>query len=173
MKAVFIDRDGVINKKLNHDYVKEWDEFEFLPGAREGVQLMKDSGFITVVVTNQRCIARGVSTIEKLTEIHARMMGEFLRSGGSIDAVYFCPHDVHEGCACRKPEPGMVLKAVKDFESRGVAIDVENSFFVGDEEKDMLAGKAAGLRTIKIGEGHPLADEQAGSLFDAARLICS
>jgi len=173
VNAVFLDRDGVINKKLRKDYVKDWSEFKFLPGARKGVQLLKDSGFITVVVTNQRCIAKGVATLDKLTEIHTRMISEIVRSGGSIDALYFCPHDIDEGCGCRKPAPGMFTKAFRDFASRGIKIDAEGSYFIGDEDKDMLAGKAAGLRTIKIGEGHPMADRQARSLLQAARLICT
>lgn len=178
VKAVFLDRDGVINRKLKGDYVKDWSEFAFLPGARKGVQLLKKSGFITVVVTNQRCISKGVATLDKLTEIHTRMISEIVRSGGSIDALYFCPHGIDEGCGCRKPAPGMVAKAFRDFEARGIRIDAGESYLIGDEDKDMLAGKAAGLRTIRIGAGrkgpvHPMADRQAKSLLQAARLICS
>ncbi len=172
-KAVFMERDGIINRKLRGDCVKDWSEFSFLPGARKGMQLLKDAGFITVVVTNQRCISKGVASLEKLTEIHTRMISEIARSGGSVDAVYFCPHGVDEGCGCRKPAPGMVTKALRDFMSRGIGIDVKGSYFIGGGDRDMLAGKAAGLRTVKIGEGHPMADRRANSLLQAARLICS
>lgn len=170
-KAVFLDRDGVINRKLEKDFVKEWREFRFIRGAKKGVRLLKESGFLVVVLTNQRCISKGSGTLDKLAEIHARMTGEIILRGGNIDALYFCPHGVDEGCDCRKPRPGMVLKAVRDFKSRGVSIDLGGSFLVGDEEKDMIAGRRAGLRTVKIGEPHRLADGHAGNLLEAARLI--
>lgn len=171
-RAVFLDRDGVINRKLQKDYVKDWREFRFIRGAKKGVRLLKESGFLVVVLTNQRCISKGVATLDKLAEIHARMTGEIILRGGSIDALYFCPHGVDEGCVCRKPMPGMVFKAVRDFRNRGLAIDLKSSFLVGDEEKDMLAGRRAGVRTVKIGEAHRLADGRAESLLQAARLIC-
>ncbi|MBW7957644.1 MAG: HAD family hydrolase [Deltaproteobacteria bacterium] len=170
-RAVFLDRDGVINKKLRNDFVKDWREFKFIRGARKGVRLLKESGFLVVVLTNQRCISKGAGTLDKLAEIHARMAGEIIRGGGSIDAFYFCPHGIDEGCACRKPRPGMIFKAVRDFQSRGVSIDLERSFFVGDEEKDVIAGHRAGLKTVKIGDAHHLADRHAGNLLEAARLI--
>lgn len=170
-RAVFLDRDGVINSKLKKDFVKDWREFKFIRGARKGVRLLKETGFLVIVLTNQRCISKGSGTLDKLAEIHARMAGEIIRGGGCIDALYFCPHGADEGCACRKPRPGMVFKALRDFESRGLSIDLERSFLVGDEEKDMVAGRRAGLKTVKIGEAHRLADGHARNLLEAARLI--
>ena len=149
--AVFLDRDGVINKKMPEgDYVKEWREFHFLPGVFDALMWLKNAGYIITIVTNQRCIERGIITENKLQDIHAEMTGYLEKMGILIDGIYVCPHDDTDNCDCRKPKPGMIIKAIKDFEKKGIKIDIGNSFMIGDSENDMLAGKAVGLNTIRI-----------------------
>ncbi|MDI6752564.1 MAG: HAD family hydrolase [bacterium] len=170
--AIFLDRDGVINKKMPEGkYVEEWSEFYFLPGVFEAFRVLKESDFLIIIVTNQRCIARGIITEEKLNEIHENMINEIKKQGGNIDAIYFCPHDISDDCSCRKPKPGMLLKAMDDFKSKGIEIDVKNSYMIGDSEKDILAGKQVSLKTIKIGEYSMTADMTKRDFREAAKAI--
>jgi histidinol-phosphate phosphatase family protein len=145
-KAVFLDRDGVINKRpKEHDYVKSWEEFEFLPGVAETIsRLNKD--FLVVVVSNQRGISRGLMTSENLEEINLRMKSELGKKSARIDKIYFCPHGPQDNCNCRKPKPGMILKAAKDLN-----IDLNNSYIIGDSLEDIEAGKLSGCKTIFLG----------------------
>lgn len=142
-RAVFLDRDGVINKKAKeHDYIKNWGEFEFLPDVGKTIRkLNKD--FLIVVITNQRGIGRGVMSFEGLEEIHRKMKAGLNRQKAKIDKIYFCPHKLDENCECRKPNPGLILKA-----SRDLNINLKNSFMVGDSIEDIEAGKKAGCKTI-------------------------
>jgi D-glycero-D-manno-heptose 1,7-bisphosphate phosphatase len=170
--AVFLDRDGVINKRmLEGDYVKNWSEFSFLPGVLKAVRMLKENGFLITVVTNQRCIARGIITEKGLKEIHERMLHEIRKYGGNIDAIYFCPHDVSDGCGCRKPKPGMILRAIKDFKDYGIEIDLEKSYVIGDSEKDIIPAKVVGLKAIKIGWYSPVADINKKNLLEAIKAI--
>ena len=157
--AIFLDRDGVINRKMpDGRYVEQWSEFLFLPDVLETFRILGETAFLVIVVTNQRCIGRGIITEERLREIHENMIEKIKKQGGNIDAIYFCPHDITDDCSCRKPKPGMLLAAKADFKSKGIEIDVENSYIIGDDEKDILAGRAMGLKTIKIGEYSMVAD---------------
>ncbi len=170
--AVFLDRDGVINKKMvEGDYVKEWSEFSFLPGVLKAIRILKENGFLIVVVTNQRCVAKGVVTENKLKEIHKIMLDEISKYGGNIDAIYFCPHDVLDGCSCRKPESGMILKAIKDFKDNDIEMDLERSYVIGDSEEDIIFGKTVGLKTIKIEKYSSVADITKKNLLEAVRAI--
>jgi D-glycero-D-manno-heptose 1,7-bisphosphate phosphatase len=144
-KVVFLDRDGVINRKIEDGYVTEWGEFEFLPGAKEAIEILKRKGFLIIVTTNQRGIAKGLMTEEDLRKIHKRMERELGEE--NIDAIYFCPHESDERCGCRKPQPGMFREAARKF-----PIDFQKSYIVGDSESDMEAGKTLKLRRIFIGE---------------------
>lgn len=169
---VFLDRDGVINRKMPEgDYVKDWGEFSFLPGVLKAIKMLKGNGFLIAVITNQRCVAKGIITEEELKEIHERMVNEIRRYGGDIDAVYFCPHDVSDGCGCRKPEPGMILRAIKDFRDCNMEVDLERSYVVGDSEKDILSAKALGIKSIKVGEYLPEADMNKRDLLEAVETI--
>ena len=180
IKTVFLDRDGVINRKPPEgDYVKSWKEFEFLPKAPEALRLLKEAGMRIIIVTNQRGIARGLMTERDLEEIHKRMLVELARLQASVDAIYYCPHE--EGvCDCRKPRVGLFRKAQQDFPD----IDFSSSAVIGDSLKDMEAGTQLGSLTILI------ADETAkekllketfakgiridvivSSLFEAAELL--
>lgn len=171
-RAVFLDRDGVMNRKMPEgEYVRAWEEFVFLPGVFEALELLKKRDLLVIIVTNQRCIARGILSEAELEGIHAGMLAAVRERSGDIDAIYHCPHSREEECGCRKPEPGMILRAVEDFAQRGVRIDIANSYLIGDSESDILAGKAAGLKTIRIGDSPGSAGFVAGSLREAVESI--
>lgn len=156
-KAVFIDRDGTINKYVG--FLRNIDDFELLPGVAEAIKKINASGYLAIVVTNQPVIARGEVSFEELEEIHNKMETFLGKEGAYLDSIYFCPHHPHKGyegerpelkidCDCRKPKPGMLLKAAEGFN-----IDLEMSWMVGDGECDVIAGKNAGCKTCLIGEG--------------------
>ncbi len=164
-RAVFLDRDGVINEKLPHDcYVKTAGQFRFLPGAKEALGILSELGFLLVVVTNQRGIARGLMTEQDLKSVHRFMLRELEKSGVTVAGVYTCPHDEFEACSCRKPEPGMIMAAIRELE-----IDPASSYMVGDSPSDVEAGKRAGTRTVRITEqGDNDADLVFSCLLDFA-----
>lgn len=153
-KAVFLDRDGTINKYKG--FMRDIDEFELIPGVAKAIKKINSSGYLCIVVTNQPVIARGEVTYEQLDEIHNKMETLLGLEGAYIDGLYYCPHHPHKGyegeipelkieCDCRKPKPGMLLNAAKDFN-----IDLSRSYMVGDGENDIKAGNAAGCKTILI-----------------------
>lgn len=147
-KVVFLDRDGVINRKLESDYIKRWDEFRFVNGAIDACKLLTQKGYEIIVVTNQAGIAKGFMNKADLDDIHANMQEELGRHGVKIKAIYHCPHHEEDNCECRKPQPGMLLQAAKDHN-----INLAKAVFIGDRETDEQAGKAAGCKTIRIEEG--------------------
>jgi D-glycero-D-manno-heptose 1,7-bisphosphate phosphatase len=145
--AIFLDRDGVINVNRT-DHVKSWDEFEFLPGALESIRRLTRTGLPIFVITNQAVVNRKMLSAEALENIHGRMIAEISKAGGHITKVYYCPHDTHEKCTCRKPEPGMLLQAAREFD-----LDLNESFLIGDAWTDIEAGLAAGTRSILVMTG--------------------
>lgn len=153
-KAIFLDRDGTINKYVG--FLRNEEEFELLPGVADAVKKINESGYLTIVVTNQPVIARGEVTFEGLETIHNKMETLLGKEGAYLDAIYFCPHHPHSGyegeikelkidCDCRKPKPGMLLKAAQDLN-----IDLRQSYMVGDGENDIKAGKAAECKTVLL-----------------------
>ena len=153
-KAVFLDRDGTINKYVG--FLRKIDQFELLPGVADAIRKINASGYLCIVVTNQPVIARGEVTVPELEEIHRKMETLLGLEGAYLDGLYYCPHHPHKGyageapelkieCSCRKPKPGMLLKAAEDFN-----IDLGKSWMVGDGENDILAGRNAGCRTALI-----------------------
>ena len=167
--AVFVDRDGVINRRLPGDYVRTWGQFQFLPGARAGLRALREAGHLLIVITNQRGIGRGLMSEADLADVHRRMQAELVRAGAGVDAILHCPHEVSEGCRCRKPRPGLLSRALERF-----AIDLERSWVVGDSLSDLEAGRAVGVRGILVvprGGQHPPGVPTAGSLLAAARAI--
>lgn len=167
-RAVFLDRDGVINRKPREgEYVTGWDDFHFLPDIELSITLLRQAGFRIIVVTNQRCVAKGLISGADLEEMHMRMCSVLARKGAAIDAVYYCPHELEDGCACRKPAPGMLVKA-----SEVADIDLSSSWMVGDSEVDIEAGRRAGCKTVRIGasSGYP-SDVTAGTLLDGVGQI--
>jgi len=138
--AILLDRDGVLNRKpLRGHYVRSWDEFEWQPGASEALRLLKEAGYRVIVITNQAGVGRGLVKEEDLLSIHRRMAAEATRSGGRIDAVYYCPHHWKDNCECRKPRPGLLFEAQHTFN-----LDLTRTVFVGDDETDVQAADAAG-----------------------------
>ncbi|HAB88033.1 MAG TPA: D,D-heptose 1,7-bisphosphate phosphatase [Coprococcus sp.] len=153
-KAIFLDRDGVINNYVG--FLRNIDEFELLSGVTDAIRKINESGYLCIVITNQPVIARGEVTVAELNEIHNKMETLLGLEGCYVDAIYYCPHHPHKGykgeipdlkieCNCRKPKPGMLLKASRDFN-----IDLQSSWMVGDGVNDIKAGKNAGCRTVYI-----------------------
>jgi len=145
--AIFLDRDGVINQN-RADHVKSCEEFELIPGALEGIRSLTETGLPIFVITNQAAINRGLITVETLESIHKCMMDEISKAGGVITRVYHCPHDTDESCGCRKPAPGMLLRAAADY-----GIDLRQSFLVGDAWTDISAGLEVGAHSILVMTG--------------------
>jgi D-glycero-D-manno-heptose 1,7-bisphosphate phosphatase len=143
---VFLDRDGVINRLRKDDYVKCWEEFEFLPDAQEALRLLADAYLRVIVVTNQRGVALGLLSERELAAVHDRMLDEIEQSGGHVSAVYYCPHEIG-ACDCRKPDIGLFLEAQRDFSD----IDFSQSFVIGDSASDLAAGARLGCATVLIG----------------------
>lgn len=146
-KAIFLDRDGVINRHIG--FLRNTEEFELLQGVQEAIKLINKSGYLTIVVTNQPVIARGECTWDELQSIHDKMETELGKEGAFLDAIYICPHHKDKGfdgerpeykydCDCRKPKPGLLFQAAKDFN-----IDLSNSYMIGDSNSDIEAGRNA------------------------------
>lgn len=142
-RAVFLDRDGVINRLVMRKYVTSWERFEFLDGVIESIARLADAGFLIIIITNQSAINRGQMTAADLEKIHERMMTEIENGGGRVDAIYHCPHTPEENCPCRKPETGMFDRVNQDFE-----IDYPNSWFVGDFDSDREVAEKMNLKFI-------------------------
>lgn len=145
--TLFLDRDGVINKKLENDYVKSWKEFEFLPNVIEALKILRSIFGKLIIVTNQRCIGRGIITEKDLENIHFNMLNVLEKHGIKIDKIYHCPHDYEkEMCECRKPNPGMLYKAKIDFPE----IDFTKSIVVGDSFSDLDLGINANIMPVLL-----------------------
>ncbi len=158
-KVIFLDRDGIINKKPPPgEYVKSWNEFEFLPGAKRALRMLAEKGYAMYIVTNQAGIGRGMMTHRDLDEIHARLAAELEQEGVHLGGVYYCPHGWDEGCECRKPKSGMLYQAAREHD-----FDLTKTIFIGDDARDMEAGNGAGCLTF-------LTDETRGVLEIASEL---
>ena len=170
-RAVFIDRDGTINKYVG--FLTDIEDFELIDGVTDAIKKINSSGYLAIVVTNQPVVARGEVSFSELDQIHNKMETLLGKEGAYLDAIYYCPHHPHKGyegeveelkidCECRKPKPGMLLKAAGDFN-----IDLTRSWMIGDGENDIKAGNAAGCRTILIGDSNFGQDISAQNLYDA------
>jgi len=156
-RAAFLDRDGVLNlKRSDVYYVLTPDQLELLPGAATGLNLLAQAGFRLIVVTNQRAVALGDLTLDGLDAIHAKLRSELDRSGVALDAIYVCPHD-NDACNCRKPSPGLLLQALREFPD----VDPARSVLFGDSSSDLEAAARAGIPAVQIPVN--------GSLEEAAR----
>lgn len=151
-KVILLDRDGVINKKAAEgNYIRSWSAFEFLPGAIEAMRLLAQNGYDIYIVTNQRGIARGMMSEPDLEVIHERMREELERNGTTIKQIYYCPHGDGDGCDCRKPKPGMLFRAASDND-----FDLTKAILIGDDQRDIEAGNAAGCKVIMVEPGKGL-----------------
>ena len=145
-KAVFLDRDGVINKERK-DYVKSIEEFQILNNIPKSIKMLKEKGFLVIVITNQSAINRGLITIETLNEIHNYLQNFLKENNTSIDDFYFCPHRPDENCKCRKPNPGMLIKAAQEHN-----IDMNQSFMIGNSLTDIQAAQKSGCKGILLNQ---------------------
>jgi D-glycero-D-manno-heptose 1,7-bisphosphate phosphatase len=149
-KAIFLDRDGVINLEKK-DYVKSIKEFQIIDGVPKAIIELKKKGFLVIIITNQSAINRGLLTIKILNEIHNHLQEILKDNNTSIDDFYFCPHRPDENCKCRKPNPGMILKAVQEHN-----IDMNQSFMIGDSLTDIQAAQKAGCEGILLNQNQTL-----------------
>lgn len=186
-KAIFLDRDGTINKYVG--FLRSPSQLELIDGVAEAVRLINSSEYLAIVITNQPVIARGEVTVSQLEDIHNKMETLLGDAGTYVDAIYFCPHHPDKGfageisalkivCDCRKPRPGLLLQASKDFN-----IDLSRSWMIGDGKYDILAGVNAGCRTVYISTGENNSDAESNvcgdfgqdatvnTLLDAVKLI--
>ncbi|MEJ2252598.1 MAG: D-glycero-beta-D-manno-heptose 1,7-bisphosphate 7-phosphatase [Candidatus Lokiarchaeota archaeon] len=148
-KAIFLDRDGVINKEVN--YLSNPKDFEFIPGSIKALRRLQEIGYKLIVITNQSGLARGYFTVETLNKIHNKMKRILRENNVILTDIFICPHhpDITGICECRKPKPGLLIQAKQKYN-----IDLKNSYMVGDTLKDIQAGKNAGCKTIFVLTGH-------------------
>ncbi len=177
MKAVFLDRDGVINVNRS-SYVTSWEHFKFLPGALSAMRELSRLDCQVVVTTNQAAVGRGLMTTDTLEEIHRQMTAKVVAAGGRIDLILHCPHRPDDGCVCRKPKPGLFLAAADKF-----AVDLRSSYYIGDAMEDLGAAQCLRMRFVLVRSGRGAAqlaknprmrdqaDFLAANLTDAARWI--
>lgn len=155
MKAIFLDRDGVINKDPGFgDYIKSWKEFEFLPGSIEAIKSLNDNGYDIFVISNQAGVSKGLYSQESLDELTRNMLKDVEAQGGRIKSVRYCIHIPSDGCNCRKPKTGMIEESTK-----GLDIDFNKTYFVGDSRLDIGAGKNMGCKTILLLTGKENPDD--------------
>lgn len=160
MKAVFLDRDGVLNKERS--YINKPEDLELYGFTAEAIRKINLSGYLAIIISNQSAVARNLCSLEDVDRIHEKLIYELARFNAHIDAIYFCPHYYEKGsasllpefnidCDCRKPKTGLFEKAATDF-----GIELVGSFMVGDSERDIVAGKKAGCSTIGVRTGYGL-----------------
>lgn len=159
-KAIFLDRDGTLNKYVG--FLTNVDELQLIDGVTDAIKKINDSQYLAIVITNQPVVARGEVSFDELDEIHNKLETLLGKDGAYLDAIYYCPHHPHSGyegevkelkfdCECRKPKPGLILQAAKDFN-----IDLSNSFMIGDSESDVLCGNNAGCKSFLINNNNSL-----------------
>ena len=159
-RAAFLDRDGTLNRRAPaHDYVRSPAEFVWLDGAREGIRRLNDDGWLVIVVTNQRGVARGLMTAADVEAIHAKAQRELAEVGAHVDAFYFCPHGDDDRCDCRKPQPGLILRGAREWD-----VSLSDSYLVGDDDRDVEAARRAGVRAWKMASDGDLRAAIAGIL---------
>lgn len=144
LRAVFLDRDGVLTRERS-DYVKTPEELEVLPGIASPLRDLRRRGFRLVIVTNQSVVGRRLATDEDMGRIHEKLQLKLREMGCYVDAIYYCPHLPGTGCSCRKPEPGLILRAAKEL-----GIDISSSWMIGDKEIDLEAARRAGCRGVRV-----------------------
>ena len=153
LDTLFLDRDGVINMKLYGRYVRNFEEFEFMPGVEFTIANLSKIFKRILIVTNQQGIAKGIMSTEELNYLHKDMLQQLKIAGGTIEKIYYCSHLATANCKCRKPNPGMIQQAIIDFPD----LENGNSYLVGDSDSDIAAGDEMGLMTVKVDNEYTLA----------------
>ncbi len=143
-KTVFLDRDGVINEQ-RIDHIKNIDEFKIFSGVGEAIKLLKEKGYLVIIITNQSVIGRKIISETKLEEIHLKLKNYLKQYNTYVDSIYYCPHTPEQNCNCRKPKPVLLIKASEDFN-----IDLGESYFIGDSEGDLTAASEAECKGILL-----------------------
>ena len=153
-KFVFLDRDGTLNvRPPKACYVEKPEDFIWLDGAKEAVKKLNDNSYLVILISNQPGIARGNLTEQTLEDIHEKMKRDLAEVHAHIDAIYYCPHNWDEGCFCRKPKPGMLYQAQRDY-----SLNLTKGYLIGDDERDIEAGESAGCRSILVSEKYTVLD---------------
>jgi len=147
-KIIFLDRDGVINKNPQTEYVTSLEKFEFIPGAVEAIERLSAAGYKIFVISNQQGVGKGLYTQKTLDKITQWMVKKIEEKGGQIAGVYYCTHLEEENCLCRKPKTGLIEKAMGEVKK-----DLRETFFIGDTELDIKTGEAAGCKTVLVLSG--------------------
>lgn len=182
IKVVFLDRDGVINKHPgDFKYVTSWEKFHFLPRVKQALKKLNDSGFRLYIASNQAGVGKGAFSQKKLDLITKNMLRELSKNSVVIAGVYYCTHRQEDNCACRKPKTGLVDMVIAQLKIKGEKVNLAKSYFIGDTERDIQAGKSSGLMTILVFSGKEkikakqnwkvLPDLTAKSLSEAVELI--
>lgn len=153
-KYIFLDRDGTINKRPpKGQYICKAEEFEWLYGAKEAIKKLNDAGYFIIIISNQAGIARGMMTVQDFEEVQNKMKTELAETGAHVDAIYYCPHGWNDECECRKPKPGMIYQAQKDY-----SIDLSKCVMIGDDIRDIIMAHNADMKGILIRGGYSLMD---------------
>lgn len=153
-RVVFLDRDGTINKRpARACYIERPEDYVWLRGAIEAIRILKENGFLVIIITNQPGIARGNLTEDMLYSIHEKMHADLLKEGTDVDDIFYCPHNWDDGCFCRKPSPGMIFDAQKKY-----SLNLTESYLIGDDERDIVAGETAGCMCKMVDEKYTVLD---------------
>lgn len=158
--TLFLDRDGTINKRLPNDYVKNYEQFEFLPRTLEAIKIFSQLFQHVIIVTNQQGIGKELMTTEDLNVVHDNMTKDIIAAGGYIDQIYYCPYLAIDDPTCRKPNPGMAFQAAEDFPD----IHFKRSLMIGDAMSDMLFGYQLGMKTILLNSASQLSKNDSDSI---------
>jgi D-glycero-D-manno-heptose 1,7-bisphosphate phosphatase len=164
-RLALLDRDGTII--IDKVYLNDPDGVEFAPGALDGLRLLRDSGFVLVLITNQSGVARGYFGWDAVERVHQRLEAKLAAEGIRLEATYVCPHGPNDGCECRKPAPGLALSALRDFGFRP-----EEAVLIGDSDADMGAAAAAGVQGLRVASAGEAASGAADSFLRAAERAC-
>lgn len=165
-KCVFFDRDGVVNEHPADYYIRSWDEFCFMPGFVESLRIVQEKGYTAVIITNQQGVGKGEYSAEAVETIHANLLAELRAQGLEVLDVLYCPHLAQENCDCRKPKPGMILQAVQKHD-----LDLSASWMVGDQERDIEAGHAAGCRCVRVSDDETAAEHRVPLMKELPALL--
>ena len=172
-RYILLDRDGVINRRVVDGYVTSWSQFEFLPGALEALRLLAENDYSAIVISNQACVGKGLLTLEGLNEITDHFVAEVEKHGGRIERMYYCPHRTEDRCYCRKPLPGLLIRAQRDY-----GFSFSATFLVGDCANDAVAAHRVGCPFILIspawninGQGASLAQAVGRDLYWAVLFV--